>query len=128
MNDLRCPPQATDLKAGASTDTRRRRNDVIDAAHAEVELVRSQDYSETLRISPIPALTDAHDLLIESQLRSAADPVARHRRHRLVITRDSLQGLVHHLQTYLARIDASGKPQECTADGESGSRPHALRR
>lgn len=99
-----------------------------DVARIEVELACSHDYSETLRISPIPALTDAHDLLIESQLRSAADPAARHRRHRLVITRDYLQGLIHQLQSYLDRIDASAKPQERPADCHADSRPHDFRR
>jgi len=71
----------------------------------EIALVQSQDYVEYLSIRPIPALDSAHDLLIESQWRSAADPDGRQKRHRIVITDDALRGLLRHLQHYLQQVD-----------------------
>lgn len=68
-----------------------------------VALSSSEDYAEFLRVRPLDALPDAHEFLIQSQLRSAKDPEALHTRHRLVMVTESLVGLHQYLGQYLSR-------------------------
>lgn len=68
-----------------------------------VALSSSEDYAEFLRVSPLDALPDAHEFLIQSQLRSGKAPDALHTRHRLVMTAESLLGLHKYLGQYLSR-------------------------
>lgn len=56
-------------------------------------LTQSENYIQTLTLSPVAALPNHFELLIQSQLASAKDPTALQVQHRVIVTDEALRAL-----------------------------------
>ena len=71
-------------------------------------IVDSGVYEEYLSIRPIDAVPGNHYLLIRSRLDSAKNPEALHTRYSVTLTREAMNRLHEHLDTYLRQSESSG--------------------